>query len=137
MAKDKSNDDKFDNYPISSYFYSLVKYAIFTPYQCIIHVCSFCYSLSFPCALQGLFEMLPCERRLPTEELKEAEKLVALQVNNKLMRDHFEEKTGKKIILKDISNIISKVNLSRKSEDLESLVNKLKKTGMIADSVDS
>jgi len=81
--------------------------------------------------------MLPRERRLPTEELKEAEKLVALQVNNKLMRDHFEEKTGKKIILKDISNIISKVNLSRKSEDLESLVNKLKKTGMIADSVES
>jgi hypothetical protein len=77
--------------------------------------------------------MLPRERRLPTEELKEAEKLVALQVNNKLMRDHFEEKTGKKIILKDISNIISKVNLSKKSEDLESLVNKLKKTGMIAD----
>ena len=76
----------------------------------------------------GLFEMLPRERRLPTEELKEAEKL---------MRDNFEEKTGKKIILKDISNIISKVNLSRKSEDLESLVNKLKKTGMIADSVDS
>jgi hypothetical protein len=54
----------------------------------------------------GLFEMLPRERRLPTEELKEAEKL---------MRDNFEEKTGKKIILKDISNIISKVNLSRKS----------------------
>lgn len=72
--------------------------------------------------------MLPREKRLPTEELKEAEKL---------MRDNFEEKTGKKIILKDISNIISKVNLSRKSEDLESLVNKLKKTGMIADSVDS
>lgn len=81
--------------------------------------------------------MLPRERRLPTEELKEVEQLVALQVNNKLMRDNFEEKTGKKITLKDISNIISKVNLSRKSEDLESLVNKLKKTGMIADSVDS
>lgn len=81
--------------------------------------------------------MLPRERRLPTEELKEAEQLVALQVNNKFMRDNFEEKTGKKIILKDISNIISKVNLSRKSEDLESLVNKLKETGMIADSVDS
>ncbi|CAG2232443.1 unnamed protein product [Mytilus edulis] len=35
---------------------------------------------------KGLFEMLPRERRLPEEELKEAEKLVSLQVNNKLMR---------------------------------------------------
>lgn len=59
--------------------------------------------------------MLPRERRLPTEELREAEQLVAVQVNNKLTRGKFEEKTGKKIIFKDISNIISKVNPSRKS----------------------
>jgi hypothetical protein len=44
--------------------------------------------------------MLPRERRLPTEELKEAEKLVAVQVNNKLMRDNFEDKTGKKLFLR-------------------------------------
>ncbi|VDI44209.1 Hypothetical predicted protein, partial [Mytilus galloprovincialis] len=79
----------------------------------------------------GLFEMLPRERRLPEEKLKEAEKLVSLQVNNKLMRDHMQDKTGKKDILKDISNIISKVNASKKSDNIESLVSKLKKTGSV------
>ncbi|XP_071125473.1 uncharacterized protein [Mytilus edulis] len=82
---------------------------------------------------KGLFEMLPRERRLPEEELKEAEKLVSLQVNNKLMRDHLQDKTGKKVILKDISNIISKVNASKKSDNIESLVSKLKKTGSVVE----
>ncbi|VDI69197.1 Hypothetical predicted protein [Mytilus galloprovincialis] len=77
--------------------------------------------------------MLPRERRLPEEELKEAEKLVSLQVNNKLMRDHLQDKTGKKVILKDISNIISKVNASKKSDNIESLVSKLKKTGSVVE----
>ncbi|VDI40315.1 Hypothetical predicted protein [Mytilus galloprovincialis] len=84
--------------------------------------------LGSPLSYHGLFEMLPRERRLPEEELKEAEKLVSLQVNNKLMRDHLQDKTGKKVILKDISNIISKVNASKKSDNIESLVSKLKKT---------
>ncbi|XP_052063113.1 uncharacterized protein LOC127702849 [Mytilus californianus] len=75
--------------------------------------------------------MLPRERRLPEEGLREAEKLVSLQVNNKLMRDHLQDKTGKKVILKDISNIISKVNASKKSDDIESLVSKLKKTASL------
>ncbi|CAC5411152.1 unnamed protein product [Mytilus coruscus] len=82
---------------------------------------------------KGLFEMLPRESRLPEEELREAEKLVSLQVNNKLMRDHLQDKTGKKVILKDISNIISKVNASKKSDDIESLVSKLKKTGSVVE----
>ncbi|VDI21854.1 Hypothetical predicted protein [Mytilus galloprovincialis] len=69
------------------------------------------YSSKVKYALYGLFEMLPRERRLPEEELKEAEKLVSLQVNNKLMRDHLslQDKTGKKT-----SATISKVNASKK-----------------------
>ncbi|XP_052061159.1 uncharacterized protein LOC127701314 [Mytilus californianus] len=45
------------------------------------------------------------------------------------MRDHFEERTGKKIILKHISNIVNKVNKTKKTDNLEKLVQKLKVTG--------
>ncbi|VDI68983.1 zinc finger SWIM domain-containing protein 3 [Mytilus galloprovincialis] len=110
-----------------------IYYNVIMAYTLIYFFSSMQKTLPWTVCEDGLFEMLPRERRLPEEELKEAEKLVSLQVNNKLMRDHLQDKTGKKVILKDISNIISKVNASKKSDNIESLVSKLKKTGSVVE----
>ncbi|CAC5406848.1 unnamed protein product [Mytilus coruscus] len=43
---------------------------------------------------EALFKQLSRERRLPKEMTEEAESLISLKVNKKLLRDHLEQKTG-------------------------------------------
>ncbi|VDI16269.1 zinc finger SWIM domain-containing protein 3 [Mytilus galloprovincialis] len=74
---------------------------------------------------EALFKQLPRERRLPKEMTKEAESLISLKVNKKLLRDHLEQKTGKKVSLKDITNLQTVIKNRSKCHDVASLVKKL------------
>ncbi|CAC5419274.1 unnamed protein product [Mytilus coruscus] len=74
---------------------------------------------------EALFKQLPRERRLPKEMTEEAESLISLKVNKKLLRDHLEQKTGKKVSLKDITNLQTVIKNRSKCHDVASLVKKL------------
>ena len=48
---------------------------------------------------QAIFEHLPCQRQLDVEVRAEAESLLKMKVNKKLLRQHLTEVTGKVIII--------------------------------------
>lgn len=56
---------------------------------------------------------------------KEAESIISLKVNKKLLKDHLEQKTGKKVSLKDITNLQTVIKNRSKCHDVASLVKKL------------
>ena len=51
---------------------------------------------------------MPKQRRLDSEAKQEAEKLLALRANKKLVQNHLMSLTSKKVTLKDIHNIAGK-----------------------------
>ena len=57
------------------------------------------------CFVQALFKHLPQQRRLSVEEKKEAARLLDLKANKKLVQHQMSHKTGKVILLKDLSNV--------------------------------
>lgn len=55
-----------------------------------------------------------------------------MQVNKKLLQQHLNEKTGKTVTLKDISNIQSRMNSGIDGSDIDCLVTRLRAiTGML------
>ena len=55
-----------------------------------------------------------------------------MQVNKKLLQQHLNEKTGKTVTLKDISNIQTRMNSGADGNDINSLVSRLRAiTGML------
>lgn len=57
---------------------------------------------------EQIFRMLPKQRKLDFEEKSEFLKLKALKCNKTLMKEYMKQKTGKNIILKDLTNIKGK-----------------------------
>jgi len=69
---------------------------------------------------------LPQQRKLSKELKEEAQKLISLQVNKKLLRDHLARKSGKTVMLKDISNIAAAVTSNDTRNDIDESIKLLK-----------
>ena len=54
---------------------------------------------------EEVFQHHPKMRKLDEESLKEANEMLKVDPNRKLLRQHFAEKTGKTVIMRDILNI--------------------------------
>ena len=65
---------------------------------------------------------LPRQRALTKEQKEKARKLLEMKANKKLVQEHLVNKTGKVILLKDLSNIVSKGN---ERNDIAAAVTKL------------
>ena len=75
--------------------------------------------------IQGLFDMLPHQRKLSKEETMEVERLLSLKANKKMVKDKLEQMSGKIVTLKDISNISTKQGHKNTRNDLTETVRKL------------
>ena len=78
---------------------------------------------------KDLYESLPRQRLLPGHVLEEVKSAIKLKANNKLLQQKIEQDTGKKVTLKDISNIKYRTRLPLNKNDLDSVVEFLKKEG--------
>ena len=74
---------------------------------------------------QEIFARLPKQRRLTQQDRKEVQSLSQMKVNKKLLQQHISNKTGKRVTLKDISNIQGKMNAGC---SLDSLVSRLRES---------
>ena len=74
--------------------------------------------------LQDIYEHLPCQRRLDESEQKQAQGMLKMKVNKKLLQQHLTEVTGKIVTLKDITNIQTGV-VQSEGNDIKALVNRL------------
>ena len=48
--------------------------------------------------VQGLFDMLPHQRKLSKEETMEVERLLSLKANKKMVKDKLEQMSGKLLL---------------------------------------
>ena len=78
---------------------------------------------------KDLYESLPRQRLLPGHVLEEVKSGIKLKANNKLLQQKIEQDTGKKVTLKDISNIKYRTRLSLNRNDLDSVAEFLQKEG--------
>ena len=60
--------------------------------------------------LQEIYDHLPRQRRLEEETLHHVQEAIKLKANKKMLKAHFQEKTGQHITLRDIANIGAKLN---------------------------
>ena len=72
-----------------------------------------------------MFRQLPHQRKLTPHEQEEAKRLLELKANKKMVKDNLVQSTGKAILLKDLSNLMTKAKSSRSRNDLEATVKKL------------
>ena len=72
---------------------------------------------------------LPRQRLLPDYVLEEVKSAIKLKANNKLLQQKIEQDTGKKVTLKDISNIKYRTRLPLNRNDFDSVVQFLQKEG--------
>ena len=74
------------------------------------------------------YERLPRQRATRDQSImKEMEEAIKLQVNHKLLKEKIESTTGKKITLKDISNVKQNTRKDFKTSDLKDVVEYLQK----------
>ena len=78
---------------------------------------------------KDLYESLPRQRLLPGHILEKVKSAIKLKANNKLLQQKIEQDTGKKVTLKDISNIKYRTRLPLNKNDLDSVLEFLKKEG--------
>lgn len=76
--------------------------------------------------MQEVFYHMPKQRRLDSEVKKEAEKLLMLRANKKLVQNHLMSATNKTVTLKDVHNIAAKTQPSFRN-DFQELVEEMKK----------
>ena len=78
------------------------------------------------CCPQAVYDHLPRQRQLSEDVKKEAEGLLRMKVNKKLLQQHLSHTSGKVVTLKDITNI--QTGFSKPDENnLESVVSTLRK----------
>ena len=82
--------------------------------------CTFYSSLIY--TLQEFFYTLPHNRRLTPGELKDVQNLLSLKANKKMVKDKIEKTSGKKVTLKDLSNISTKQKSTSTRNDLKETV---------------
>ena len=78
---------------------------------------------------KDLYESLPRQRLLPGHVLEEVKSAIKLKANNKLLQQKIEQDTGKKVTLKDTSNIKYRTRLPLNRNDLDSVAEFLQKEG--------
>ena len=76
--------------------------------------------------MQEVFCHMPKQRRLDSEVKKEAEKLLTLRANKKLVQNHLMSTTSKTVTLKDVHNIAAKSKPTFRN-DFQELVEEMKK----------
>ena len=74
---------------------------------------------------QDIYDHLPRQRQLNQSEKKNAQELIKLKVNKKLLQQHLSETTGKVVTLKDITNMQTS-SQNPKNSSVEELVTRLK-----------
>ena len=74
---------------------------------------------------QELFRRLPHERKLTETEEREAQKLLGLRANKKMVQNRLASQTGKVILLRDLSNVAKKLKSSETRNDLQECVRRL------------
>ena len=72
---------------------------------------------------------MPRQRLLPGHVLEEVKSAIKLKANNKWLQQKIEQDIGKKVTLKDISNIKYRTRLPLNRNDLDSVVEFLQKEG--------
>ena len=75
--------------------------------------------------MQEVFCHMPKQRRLDSEVKKEAEKLIMLRGNKKLVQNHLMSTTSKTVTLKDVHNIAAKAKPSFRN-DFQELMEEMK-----------
>lgn len=75
--------------------------------------------------IQELFKQLPQQRKLTPHEQERAKYLLELKANKKMVQNDLVKSTGKSIILKDLSNLMTKARSNNSRNDLEKTVQKL------------
>ncbi len=84
-----------------------------------------------PCMLicsyfQAIYEHLPRQRQLDDSEKIEAEGMLRMKVNKKMLQQHLSVKTGKVVTLKDITNIQTGLHTHADGNNLEAVVARLR-----------
>ena len=74
--------------------------------------------------LQELFKRLPRQKKLSSYE-KDVEQLLSVKANKKMIADKVANKSGKVVLLKDITNVSSAMKAGKSRNDLEETVWKL------------
>ena len=76
--------------------------------------------------LQDIYDHLPHQRKLDTDEKENVKGLLKLKVNKKLLQQYISECTQKVVTLKDISNIQTGLRSKKDKNDISTVVSKLK-----------
>ena len=72
-----------------------------------------------------MFKHLPQQRALPEDMKNMVEHLIKLKVNKKLRQQKLSVESGKIVTLKDISNLVTRINAAKKCNDLQNTINNL------------
>ena len=72
-----------------------------------------------------MFKHLPQQRTLPEDMKNMAENLIKLKVNKKFLQQKLSIESGKIVTLKDISNLVTRMNAAEKRNDLQNTINNL------------
>ena len=75
--------------------------------------------------IQELFRRLPHQRKLSESERHEAETMLSPKANKKMIQDKLVRETSKAVILKDLSNISTRMQSGNMRNDLEESINSL------------
>lgn len=81
-----------------------------------------CYLITH---VQDIFRQLPQQRKLSMEEKREAEKLLSVKANKKIIQEKLAGITGKVVLLKDLSNVSTHMKARSTRNDLEAAVKQL------------
>ena len=68
---------------------------------------------------------MPQQRKLTPHEQEQAKHLLELKANKKMVKDKLAKSTGKALVLKDLTNLMTKAKSSQSRNDLEETVKKL------------
>ena len=68
---------------------------------------------------------MPQQRKLTPHEQEEAKRLLQLKANKKMVKDSLSQSTGKALLLKDLSNIMTKAKSGKSRNDLEAAIKQL------------
>ena len=75
--------------------------------------------------MKELFRQLPQQRKLTNEEKEKAKQLLQLKANKKMVKDDLQSSTGKVVLLKDLSNLMTKTKSESTRNNLEVAVKQL------------
>ena len=77
------------------------------------------------CVFQELFRQLPQQRKLSLEDTEEAIKLLSLKANKKMVQNKLAKRSGKVVLLKDLSNLSARIKAGTTRNNLTSAVQQL------------